>query len=336
MGGWYEDGVGAGVSGFFPEGIGGAGREAVRRRIMNLKRVIRFSSTFVVWLLGATTAGIVLYIADEAFRWNLLPDWLERIAGVLLSAVGMMAGCALVACLTASMALVALSIADRGREKASAEEEARARRAGRRRAAWVAVGVALVAGAGFALQKADEWRGKRMEAARREEHRADYGATREVLERQVAFLTDKFPAELADAAAAGDGSREREIAELLASFRASSRFSPAVSLVVRATAAPYAWVRMEADACALKNPCDEKSPLEKKSFVALPNRWERDTVAALFGGAELEVPQGRGGVLIDTHEPCAWRAVRGTDGGIRGLLVLRAKVQQGVAKESGH
>ena len=90
---------------------------------MNLKRVIRFSASFVVWLLSATTVGIVAFIADEAFRWDLLPDWLERIAGVLLSAVGLFAGCALVACLTASMALVALSLADRG-GKASAEEEA--------------------------------------------------------------------------------------------------------------------------------------------------------------------------------------------------------------------
>ena len=54
---------------------------------MNLKRVIRFSASFVVWLLSATTVGIVAFIADEAFRWDLLPDWLERIAGVLLSAV---------------------------------------------------------------------------------------------------------------------------------------------------------------------------------------------------------------------------------------------------------
>lgn len=311
---------------------------------MNLKRVIRFSASFVVWLLSATTVGIVAFIADEAFRWDLLPDWLERIAGVLLSAVGLIAGCALVACLTASMALVALSLADRG-GKASAEEEAKARR-GRARRLWVAAAaVAVVAGGGFALQKADEWRGKRLEAARREQHKADYCATREVLERQVAFLAEKFPAELADAAAAGDAARERELAELLASFQASSRFEPEVSLDVRAVAAPYAWARLEAASCARKRArlefisCtlneqgDEKSPLERASFVDLPERWERDTVEALFEGAELEVPHGRSGVLIDTHEPCAWRAVRGTDGEIRGLLVLRAKVQKGLAKK---
>lgn len=299
---------------------------------MNLRRVIRFSASFVVWLLSATTVGIVAFIADEAFRWDLLPDWLERIAGVLLSAVGLIAGCALVACLTASMALVALSLGDRG-GKATAEEEAKARR-GRVRWWWIAAAVvAVVAGGGFALQKADEWRGKRREAARREQHKADYFATRDVLEKQVAFLAEKFPAELADAAAAGDVAREREVAELLASFKASSRFEPGVSLDVRATAAPYAWARLEAVSCALDQQCKEKSPLERASFVDLPERWERDTVAALFEGAELDVPHGRSGVLIDTREPCAWRAIRGEDGSVRALLVLRVKVQRGLAKK---
>lgn len=302
---------------------------------MNLRRVIRFSASFVVWLLSATTVGIVAFIADEAFRWDLLPDWLERIAGVLLSAVGLIAGCALVACLTASMALVALSLGDRG-GKASAEEEAKARR-GRLRRWWIAAAVvAVLVGGGFALQKADEWRGKRLEAARRERHKADYFATRDVLAAQVAFLAEKFPADLADAAAAGDTARERELAELLASFRASSRFSPGVSLDVRATAAPYAWTRMRAVSCALEprdQQCEEKSPLERVSFVDLPERWERDTVSALFEGAELDVPHGRSGVLIDTREPCVWRAIRGTDGSVRALLVLRVRVQTGLAKK---
>jgi hypothetical protein len=305
---------------------------AERNPDMNLRRVIRFSSSFVVWLLGATTAGIVLFIADEAFRWDLLPDWLERIAGVLLSAVGLIAGCALLACLTASMALVALSIADRGMGKASPEEEVRARRAGRRRAAWVVAPLALVVGAGFALQKADEWRGKRIETAQREQHKADYAATRDALEGQVAFLAEKFPAELADAAAAGDAGREREVAELLASFQASARFSPWVALAVRASE-PYAWAKLEAVGCSLKNQCEDKPPLDRTPFVQLPSRWERDTVAALFEGAELEVPHGRTGAVIDTREPCVWRAVRGTDGSVKGLLVLRAKVQKGLARE---
>lgn len=125
----------------------------------------------------------------------------------------------------------------------------------------------------------------------------------------------KSPADLADAA--------------------SSRFLPGVSLDVRAVAEPYAWTRLEAVSvsCAGDRPCGEKSPLERASFVDLPERWERDTVTALFGGAELDVPHGRSGVLIDTREPCAWRAIRGEDGSVRALLVLRVKVQPGLAKK---
>jgi len=67
--------------------------------------------------------------------------------------------------------------------------------------------------------------------------------------------------------------------------------------------------------------------------VDLPSVWERDTVEALFQGAELSVPHGRSGAVLDTKKPCAWCAVRGPDGAICALLVLRNAVQKDLGQE---
>jgi len=206
---------------------------------VNLRRVIRFSVSAVVFLLAATAIGAVFVVADEGFGWDLFPDWLEKCLGVLLASVGVLTGLSLAACLTASAALIALSFANRQ----GVEEERRLSRSERRALGMAALAIVALLAGGIAFQKADDWRGRRLEEARRERHRLDYGATRELLERQAAFLAGKIPPELARAAADGRKDRDGEIAALLWSFMVSSRFAPSVDLVVRGNP-PYLWKRM--------------------------------------------------------------------------------------------
>lgn len=297
---------------------------------MDLKKVIRFSVSSVVFLLSLTAAGTIFFVADEALGWDLFPDWLESCLGALLASVGILTGLSLAACLASSLALIALSLAARQ----DAGTEPPLSRKGKWTVRLALAAVLILAAGGFALQKADAWRAKRQEAAKREEHKRDYGATKAVLAEHVTYWAGKFPPGLARAAAAGEAAKAREIAELLRSFSQASRFEPDVSLVVRGTP-PYAWKRLWPDAKGLREPDAKSRPLGAESFVDLPGVWERDTVAALFEGAVLEVPHGRRGLAIDTRDPCAWAAVRGPDGEICGLLVFTAPVQDGLAEKKG-
>ena len=49
---------------------------------------------------------------------------------------------------------------------------------------------------------------------------------------------------------------------------------------------------------------------------------ERDTVAAIFEGVDLDVPHGRSGAFIDTRMPCAWGMIR-HEGNVVGIVMLR-------------
>lgn len=62
---------------------------------------------------------------------------------------------------------------------------------------------------------------------------------------------------------------------------------------------------------------DYRTPL-----IDLPSVWERDTVAAIFKGTELDVPHGRSGAFIDTRRPSAWGLIR-YEGDVVGIVMLR-------------
>lgn len=288
---------------------------------MNLRRSIRFSVSAIVWLLSLTSIGVVLWVADEGFGWDLFPDWLENCATVLLASVGLLTAFAVVSCLSASAALAALAVADRaGTEPDRAPSKVR-----RWAVRGVFAAIALAVATGVVLQKVDDWRAEKREAERREAHARDFEATRASLAQDAAAFAAKFDSGLALAAASGDPDRTGDVADLLGSFSASSQLSPSVWLVVRAEP-PYAWCKIweNPDARKRREPRLDRAPL-----VDLPSVWERDTVRALFDGAELEVPFGRSGAVIDTRDPCAWAAVKAPDGTVAALLVLRTHVRYG-------
>ena len=77
----------------------------------------------------------------------------------------------------------------------------------------------------------------------------------------------------------------------------------------------------------MKTPSGDYAYLERRHLIDLPTVWERDTVAALINGAELDVPHGRSGAFIDTRKPCVWGAIRHGDV-VVGLVVLRDRSER--------
>jgi len=112
---------------------------------------------------------------------------------------------------------------------------------------------------------------------------------------------------------------------MLDAIQASTPMNPEVKLMVR-TAEPYKYeIVTTRKGSYVKQPSGSYSYLSRDKLVDLPSVWERDTVAAIFEGAELTVPHGRRGAFIDTREPCAWGLVRHEDK-VVGIVLLRASV----------
>ncbi len=306
--------------------------EQRRGGLLDFRKTLRTSATLALGVFFLALVGSILWLFDEFLDWDILPDWLESCASAIVTILIVISAFAVLTNLVSAVTVVADSLAERFAGPA--------RSGGTRRVAvWAVVfAFALIAVlAGF--QQVSKVRTRRLEQAWKAQCRAE---DRELYERIHASLrasadvfADKFPAALAGDLAAGlPTEREKEVAKYLRSLTASLPYGPRARIVVRGSS-PYLYQSLSALAGWSKDPEGAVRHLGRENLVGLPSTWERDTVAALFQGAELDVPHGRGGAVIDTKEPCAWRAIR-ADGKVVGLLVLRVSDRNLFRKRRGY
>lgn len=293
--------------------------ERQRGGFLNFRKTLRTSAALALGVFFLALVGSILWIFDEFLDWDILPDWLESCASAIVTILIIVSVFAVLTNLVSAVTVVADSLAERF--------SGPARPGGTRRVAlWAAVFAAALIAVLAGFQQVSKVRTRRLEQAweaqRRAEDRELYGRILASLRASADEFAAKFPAALADELAAGlPTEREKEVAEYLRSLTASLPYAPSSWIVVRGDS-PYLYQSLSAKAGWTKDSEGAVRHLGRENLVGLPSAWERDTVAALFQGAELDVPHGRGGVVIDTKEPCAWKAIR-AEGKVVGLLVLR-------------
>ena len=286
---------------------------------MDFRRTLRTSATLALGAFFLALVGSILWIFDEYLDWDILPDWLESYAMAIVTILLVVSAFAVLTNLVSAVTVVADSLAERcvGPAKPGAT---------RKTAIWTVTAIAALFAVLSGFQRISEARTRRQEAALKAQYRAE---DKELFERittslkvSVADSAKKFPADLAAALSTGmSPEQEKDVAEFLNSVKASIPYAPRAKIVLRGSD-PYLYQAISPLASWTKDSTGTVRHLGRDNFVALPSVWERDTVAALFNGAELDVPHGRGGALIDTKEPCAWKALV-VDGKVVGILVLR-------------
>ncbi|MBQ6924445.1 MAG: hypothetical protein IJQ73_07380 [Kiritimatiellae bacterium] len=286
---------------------------------MDFRRTLRTSAALALGAFFLALVGSVLWIFDEYLDWDILPDWLESCAMAIVTILLVVSAFAVLTNLVSAVTVVADSLAERcvGPAKPGAT---------RKTAIWTVTAIAVLLAVLSSFQRISEARTRRQEAALRTQYRAEdkdlFERILTSLKASVADSAAKFPADLAAALSAGmSPEQEKSVAEFLNSVKASIPYAPRAKIVLRGSA-PYLYQAISPLASWTKDSAGTIRHLGRDNFVALPSAWERDTVAALFDGAELDVPHGRGGALIDTKEPCAWKAIM-ADGKVVGVLVLR-------------
>ncbi len=159
-----------------------------------------------------------------------------------------------------------------------------------------------------------------------EKHAQNYFKAQDAMRARMPSIVSGFtPMMCADMASSVPLEGEASISEMLAAIHASTPMNPEVKLMIK-TAEPYRYeIVTSRSGSYVKQPSGLYSYLSRNRLVDLPSEWERDTVAAIFEGAELTVPHGRRGAFIDTREPCAWGLVR-HEGKVAGIVLLRASV----------
>ena len=289
---------------------------------MNLRTVLRRTTNGALLLMALAALGTVVWVIDEELGWDILPDWIEAgaVAGVIVA--GTLTLFSLVASLMCSVAVIAESAAARAEGGGAPEGKPLPRRL---KAALGGL-LLLVAGGLYGFHRVDVIRATRAVASRRAEHSRRYHETRATLAGRMPSIVASFTPDMrAQMARRIEPAAEADLSRMLAAVRDSSPGNPEVSLLVRAEA-PYQYQVIRATG-AVKTPSGDYAYLERRHLIDLPTVWERDTVAALINGAELDVPHGRSGAFIDTRKPCVWGAIRHGDV-VVGLVLLRDRSER--------
>lgn len=272
---------------------------------MNHRRALRLSTDagLIIFLLMAV--GVVLWITDVVLGWNLLPDWIDRYAELIVIICSLLAAFAVVMSVMCSLVVMAESMAEKNGIAAP-------KPLGRW---WLVLPVgALVVFVGmFGLHKLDEYR-----ADQKAERRQQY--LQGEIPANIALFSPQLKEALASPATA-PGPEDERAAKLLKAIAASTSHAPEVSILVKA-ASPMTHCVIK----ALWNPKRKSTAegwqyLERKYLTSFPEKWEREAVRAAFAGGEVVLPAGKRGVFFNPTVPQAWGALKRGDE-VVGLLML--------------
>lgn len=287
---------------------------------MNHRFALKISTNFAIYAFLLTAVGTMLWTLDTMLSWDILPEWLESCAAALVTIVGTLTAFSVVVSLMCSAAVVAENVANRslGQTETIAGKMSQRTKA----IAWALTGVAVLALVVF--QQVDVYRAEKARLAAREKHAQNYFKAQDAMRERMPSIVSGFtPAMCADMAQSIPVEGEKSISEMLDAISASTPMAPEVKLMVK-TSEPYRYeIAKTRGGAYVKQPSGAYAYLSRDKLVDLPSVWERDTVAAIFEGAELTVPHGRRGAFIDTREPCAWGLVR-HEGKVVGIVLLRA------------
>ena len=285
---------------------------------MDHRKALKFSTDRALGLLVLACIGILLWVVDEVLMWDILPDWLESCAVAAVIVAGTLTAFCIAASFMCSAAVAAESLA----AGAAGEALPRPRPYSRKIQAGI-VALGLLAGLSlYGFHRIDVLRARRAVEASRAEDARKYYKTRDELKARIPDVVQAFTPEMvAEMARRIEPEGEKAIADMLLAIQSSSPGNPAVTLMVKA-APPYAY-QIARGHGARRDLAGQVTYLDRTPLIDLPSVWERDTVAAIFEGVDLDIPHGRSGAFIDTRMPCAWGMIR-HEGNVVGVVMLRS------------
>lgn len=283
--------------------------------MINHRRALIMATDSALCLFLVMTIGVVLWTTDEMLDWNILPDWIDAFARLLVIILSVLTGFAVIMSVMCSFAVIAMASADHAGIPVHT--------ASRRTRVLATLGVLLSLAVMMALQQLDEHREAKRVAVQREEHRQRFLKDQSILQSRIPGILAGFSPELCgQLTSLTSETKEAEVARLLKAIQASTPLTPEVTVMLPG-APPYSYHILSALAQPIRVEANKTSFLAREDLIDLPSTWERDTVAALFTGQTLTVPSGRRGRFIDTRKPAAWGLIQ-TNGTVIAIVMLQA------------
>ncbi|HIG31145.1 MAG TPA: hypothetical protein EYQ50_26420 [Verrucomicrobiales bacterium] len=290
---------------------------------INLRYTLRVSTNIALFIFLCFSIGALLWVSDEFLGWNLLPDWIDAYAQLIIVAIGFAAGLAIA---TSGMCGFAL-LAEAAAKRADIQDYRTTRKT------WkfggVLIGMAFVAL--LSLNQLDNYRKKAAFEKARASYRIQYFQTVQELNLATPRIIAIFTSDLIEATLlATVMEKHPALTTFLSAVRSSTSFRPNVSLLVRA-AAPYRYCLLKLlesnDRDNYGNPRNREENarryhIEKQFYIGFPTQRETALIEELFSGTTPPLESRLEGEIIDNQSPGSWGILK-SDDEVIGLLILQ-------------
>jgi hypothetical protein len=260
---------------------------------MNHRRALKYTTDFGLGIFLFTILGVILWTTDEVLGWNILPDWLDHYAQLLVMVLAILAAFSVVISIMCSLAVMAGAAAMR-----AGDGELPSVRRPLQIVTGTLAGTLLIM---YGLHRLDVYRKEQIKQSEQ---------VAAVVKRQ------KVSSELRERlreVAGEQGSRLRSLLEkrddaqmlqLLRALESSLPHTPGVQVLFRADV-PYRYTTLR-----LKN-AGGRQVLQRESFMDLPEAWERQAVSDLLAGKTTTLADAQSGKFLNSTRPVAWEAIQG-------------------------
>ncbi len=286
---------------------------------INYRYTLRFSTDLALYLFLFFAAGALLWTADEFLNWNVLPDWIDKYAQLIIILFGIAVGLCVCSCLLSSVVLIAESLAQRaGMPDYTVPPRVWRYAVG---AIFLTLGVFLI------FSKVDEYRKGVADRHRRAEELQEYRRVVEDLQTAANRVPELFPRSIAEEISRGTTFKnESDLVQFLTALRSSTPHHPTVSVLSRA-APPYEYCHWQLVAGRARN-SDRPADFEvaKQFYIGFPSAIEKGVVAELFNGQVSPVNERLEGEVIDNVRAGSWRTIE-VGGKVAAIVVFRTELR---------
>lgn len=299
---------------------------------LNIMR-ITVNSTLMLFFLLAT--GLVLWTVDNFLNWDILPEWIERYAQLIIVVAGIITILLVTLSIVCSLASIAEFVVQKGIEQPPETKLSRHKK--------LVIGiVTIMIGLAFiAFHQIDNYRKQLIFAQDSEKFAKRLETNAHTLEEALAKVIPTFPKSLIQTIAEHDLSQpteelDIELTQFLSALSLSIVGNPKVALLVCAND-PYHYVKitvteenndyMEYEEYEEGNTGRTNKAigyeLRKQLYIQFSNGLENKLVENLFQQKLYPLTEPLAGDFIDNTEPSSWGILKFGDEVIAILLLER-------------
>ncbi|MDM8560501.1 hypothetical protein [Candidatus Parabeggiatoa sp. HSG14] len=278
---------------------------------INYLLISRLTTNLTLFVFILFAAGIILWTSDEFLDWDILPNWIDNYAQLIIVIFGFFAVLLVLSSLLSSLAVLAEFAAKKMGVSAPPLQISRKRKV------ILLIVIVMVFVNFFIFHQIDKYREQARLAKNRVEFQEKLNKQSQELDRSLSQIITLFPDSILQAMhkkSLLEKQTGKELVKLLSAISASLPEIPQIALLMPAAHHPYKyhkiWITPEYD-YRYYDESDEEIVLKghdthQQFFTQLPNVVEREVIEVLFKGKIKPLTQHLNGKFLNNSEPSSW------------------------------